>query len=431
MRFIRRIVVMCAAALVLTSNSAAEPSSKRSQSRGFPVPFWYSLDKGSAQKLESMIEEFEASRPHLDIIPRNFSSSEEMYRLMEQGEKPVFAVIEGNQLERLDASTELTEVETWMPREDFLFSWSVKHDTYAPLFLGCSVGDRLMARPFYFSTTALIYNPEILETVGVKAAPQTWAEVDQISEKIRSKDPSAWGFGFRTTQELNDTVTLMLMQQERLEPESSLVKVVERGQALAQNVGMPEEVRSSSQLAMRAGTVTDYLEMRREGLPVRVAGVPGPDANHRRTDFKVWGLGMFPVDSSDLYKAQEFAFWLMDFPQQRVWAENTPYLSAHVKVFDNPFYRQSRAEEHSNLRVFINLLSRADRPPAPVAEKGELMEKLATIFPKLLRGEIDSAAAIKMFAARVAKPAETGPTSKIDEIDSFPEATPVVPTLEN
>lgn len=413
MNFFRRMVVTCAAALVLTSGAAADPGSySPSGSSGFPIPFWYSLDESSAQILEAMIGEFESTHPHLDIIPRNFSSPEEMYRQMEQGDKPVFAIIEGNQLERLDESTDLTMVEDWMPREQFLFSWSVKHDVYGPLFQGCSVNERLMARPFFYSTTALIYNPEILEKVGVKAAPQTWAQVDEIADKIKEAEPAAWGYGFRSVQELNDTLALMLMQQEQVEPVEPVLKLVERGQKLAQSVGLPDEVRSPSQLAMRTGTVADYLEMKKDGVAVRVAGVPGPDAEHRRTDFKVWGLGMFPVESSDMYKAQEFAFWLMDFNQQRYWAENTSYLSAHVKVFDNPFYRQARSEDHNNLRVFVNLLSRADMAPIPKDDKAEMMEKLATIFPLLLRGEIDSAAAIKMFASRMVKPVEEpGPTS--------------------
>ncbi len=413
MKFFRRMVVTCAAALVLTSGAAADQGgSSPSASSGFPIPFWYSLEESTAHTLETMIQEFESTHPHLDIIPRNFPSSEAMYREMEQGEKPVFAIIEGNQLARLDETTELTSVEEWMPREQFLFSWSVKHDVYGPLFQGCSVNERLMARPLFYSTTALIYNPELLEKVGAKAAPQTWTQVDEIADKIKEVEPAAWGYGFRTVQEFHATLSLMLMQQEQAEPEEPVLKLVERGQDLAQSVGLPDDVRSPSQLAMRTGTMAEYLEMKAAGVPVRVAGVPGPSAEHRRTEFKVWALGMFPVESSDLYKAQEFAFWLTDFGQQRHWAENTPYLSAHVKVFDNPFYRQARSEDHNNLRVFVNLLARADMAPARKDEKAEVMDMLPTVFPRLLRGEIDSAAAFKLFAARVTEPVEeAGPTS--------------------
>lgn len=408
MSFFRRIMMAtCASALILTSGAAAQPAGNTG-SPGFPIPFWYSMDKASAHQLESMVKGFQAAHPYLDIQTRNFATPEEMYRTMEKGQEPMFAIIEGNQLARLDESTDLTTVEDWMPRDQFLFSWSVKHDVYGALFKGCSVNDRLMARPFYYSTEALIYNPEILEKVGVKAPPQTWEQVDEIADKVKAKEPAAWGFGFRTAQELNDTLTLMLDQQEQVEPTDSLRKVVEFGQELAQTAGLPDEVRDSCQLAMRTGTVADYLEMRAEGLPVRVAGVPGPDAAHRRTEYKVWGLGMFPVAHEDLYKAQEFAFWLMDFNQQREWAQNTPYLSAHVKVFDNPFYRQARSEDHNNLRVFVNLLGRADMAPFPRAEKAVLMDKLSSVFPQLVRGEIDSAAAMKLFASIATRPAQTG-----------------------
>lgn len=405
MKFFRRLVATCATALFLTSGAAANPADTDApQSNGFPIPFWYSLERQPAQHLESMIAEFEATHKHLDIQPRNFRSAEEMYRTMEKGEKPMFAVIEGNQLARLDNSTDLTEVEDWMPREQFLFSWSVKHDVYGALFKGCSVDDRLMARPFFYSTTALIYNPDMLAKGGVKAAPLTWKQVDEASEKIKAKEPSAWGFGFGDDEGLKETLSLMLSQQDSIAPSESVRNVVNLGQEMALTAGTPDEVRHSGQLAMRTGTVEDYLEMRAEGLPVRTAGVPGPDAKHRRTEYRVWSLGMFPVESHDLYKAQEFAFWLMDFNQQRNWAENTPYLSAHVKVFDNPFYRQARSEDHKNLRVFVNLLNRADMAKAPAAPRAGVMSKLQALFPKLLKGEMTSEAAMSQLAGPVVAP---------------------------
>ena len=115
MKNFRNIVATTAAALLLNSAAAAEP---------FPIPLWYSLDSQPAQHLESMIVEFEANHSHLDIQPRNFSSPQELYTALEGDERPVFAIVEGAQLPRLDRTTDMTTVEDWMPREQFLFSWS-------------------------------------------------------------------------------------------------------------------------------------------------------------------------------------------------------------------------------------------------------------------------------------------------------------------
>lgn len=409
MKNFRNIVATTAAALLLNSVAAAEP---------FPIPLWYSLDSQPAQHLESMIAEFEANHSHLDIQPRNFSSPQELYTALEGDERPVFAIVEGAQLPRLDRTTDMTTVEDWMPREQFLFSWSVKHDVYGALFEGSSVDGRLMARPLFFSTTALIYDLDMLQTHGVAAAPTTWADLDLAAEKLRDVEKNIWGFAFEDDEDVAEGLSLMYMQGAQMQAdggEEAHKSVLQFGQDLAQTVGFPED---QGYAAMRTGTVADYLRLKKEGYPVRTAGVPGPDAQHRRTDFRVWSLGMFPVESHDLYKAQEFAFWLTDFNQQRNWAENTDYLSAHVKVFDNPFYRQARSEEHKDLRVFVNLLARADMAGGENDVQLGRMTTLRNVFPKIARGELDVAEALKMFAVEattVEGPDLTGDAAQSDE----------------
>lgn len=402
MKIFRKIAATAMATLLLNSAAAAEP---------FPIPLWYSLDAQTAQYLESMIAEFEASHQHLDIQPRNFATSEELYQALENDSPPVFAIVEGEDLPRLDRTTTMTTVEEWMPREQFLFSWSVKHDVYGALFNGSSVDGRLMARPLFFTTTALIYDLDLLQSKEIKAPPTTWAELDIAAEKLRDVEKNIWGFAFQDETDVAEGLSLMYMQSTALQAsggEEATKTVLQLGQDLADCVGFPED---KGYAAMQTGSVGDYLRLKKEGYPVRTAGVPGPDAQHRRTDFQVWSLGMFPVESQDLYKAQEFAFWLTDFNQQRMWGENTDYLAAHVKVFDNPFYRQARSEEHKDLRVFVNLLARADMvsPESPF-EPGKLAT-LINVFPKLAKGEMDLASAMKMFAVEgpvVEDPALTG-----------------------
>ena len=106
---------------------------------------------------------------------------------------------------------------------------------------------------------------------------------------------------------------------------------------------------------MWIGNVEDYLTLRSQGIPVKAALLPGVDKKNRGSEVQAWAWGMFrTVPDNQLYKVQELAFFLLDFPQQLRWAEHTPYLAAHIKVFDNPFYRQERLADHSNLRVFLN-----------------------------------------------------------------------------
>ena len=413
MKYFRRIVATCAVALFLNSAAAAEP---------FPLPLWYSLDQPEAHQLETMISDFEASHSHLDVQPRNFASSEELCKALETAENPpVFAIVEGDELARLDRTTKLTEVEEWMPRDQFLFSWSVKHDVYGALFEGSSVEGRLMARPLFYTTSALIYDADMLQKKGVKAAPVTWADLDLAADKLRDETNNIWGFAFENEDDVEEGLSLMMHQGADLEAdggEGAIKSVLQLGQDMAKSVSFPED---GGYTAMRVGTVGDFLRLKKEGYPVRTAGVPGPDAKHRRTDFHVRSLGMFPVAHSDLYKAQEFAFWLTDFNQQRVWAENTDTLAAHVKVFDNPFYRQARSEEHNDLRTFVTLLGRADMAPSPTPDESQRMSTLLSVFPQIAKGEMDLASALKMFA--VAEPAAeqtdlTGSTTNVIDSES-------------
>lgn len=453
MRVFRRFVATFAVALFLTTHAVADSSDlEQPKSDAFPIPLWYSLEAQPATQLETMIAEFESNHRHLDIQPRNFSSPQELYSALEAGGKPVFVIAEGSQLKELDEKTDLTTVEEWMPRETFLFSWSVKHDVYKALFDGSSVDGRLMARPFFFETAALIYDPVLLQDKGVKAAPTTWTEFKKVAELLRDAESDTWGFAFERPENVAANLHLLLKQSQNSteaeraekvkkaekdatvgsvdEAESAqqtadadkvadvekadgaedaesaekadeievLTKILEFGQNLAQSVALPGEVGQDTKIAMRIGTVEDFLRLKRQGLNVRVAGVPGPEVQHRRTNFKVWSLGMYPVEPQDLYKAQEFAFWLLDFNQQRTWAENTDTMSAHVKVFDNPFYRQARSEAHKDLRVFITLLNRADMVQANSHEETSRLETLVKVFPKMLKGELDLQSALGVFA---------------------------------
>ncbi len=137
---------------------------------------------------------------------------------------------------------------------------------------------------------------------------------------------------------------------------------------------------------MFPGTVADFLALHAQGLPVKAASLPGPDKSSRITEAQVWALGMFDVPPTQLYKVQEFAFWLTDFPQQRRWAEETPYLAAHVKVFDNPFYRRKRAEVHSSLRVFLSVLNRS-RPLNTTEKAISVLDNVGKQIPSVLKGE--------------------------------------------
>jgi ABC-type glycerol-3-phosphate transport system substrate-binding protein len=163
--------------------------------------------------------------------------------------------------------------------------------------------------------------------------------------------------------------------------------VVDYLKKVAPGLAPMEGTPSQPPAGMYIGSVEDYLQLRTSGLPVKTALIPGFDKAQRITETQGWALTLYKsVPEKELYKVQELAFYLLDFPQQRRWAEQTPYLAAHLKVFDNPFYRRERLADHSNLRVFLNSVGKSKI----VDTSGRLPERYTSVGRMLgavLRGE--------------------------------------------
>lgn len=399
-----RSLIVAALVLWVSVMAGAEPAPSTSGASSrvgskFPITLWYSLPAEHARVLESFVGEYRSSHDYLEITTKNFSTPEQLYRALTGGqERPTLALMEASWLPHVNAGGKLMSVEDWMPREQFLFSWSVKHDVYKPLFDASSIGEKLMARPFCFTTRALIYNTDLFKSAGVAAPPGTWEQVVEASTKIAKSAQGVIGFALAdhaspmgmarnlqvfTWQAGGELVT----SSGRSAGMAGLEKALGFLKSAASAGPVPDANFVAEQVGMYPGTVEDYLRLRQRGLPVKTAGLPGPDAQNRTTEVQLWSLGMFDIFPQDqLYKVQEMAFWLLDFAQQRRWAEQTPYLAAHVKVFDNPFYRRERLADHAALRVFLNVLGRS-RVVDTAGQAHATLESFGKEIPALLRGD--------------------------------------------
>ena len=396
------VSLLLGTAFAQTEDTPAQPDKPAATPRAtvgdkFEISVWYSLPSDEARVLESMITEYQDSHPYVKMSSKNFPDSDRLYRALTSGkEVPTVALMESSWLSHVASGGKLMSVEDWMPRDKFLFSWSVKHDVYKALFDASSVGDKLMARPFFFTTKALIYNTEIFKAAGVAAPPTTWQEMAKVSEKIAKPEASLWAFRLAPSSSPRDLAKNLqiftwqagsdLVTANGKGSGAGIEKALEFLTSLGKGNNDPDSMFVPDQVAMFPGTVADYLRLRANGVAVKTASLPGPDAKNRTTELQVWSLGMFQVDPEQLYKVQEFAFWLLDFPQQRAWAEQTPYLAAHVKVFDNPFYRRERLAEHSGLRVFVNVLGRS-KPVDTAGRANATLDSIGKELPGFLRGE--------------------------------------------
>lgn len=398
-----KLIGGCALLGALHSPLAAQTTPARASASGkLPVSIYYSLPAGPAQLLNTFVQEFQDTHTYLDIQVQNFPTADALNRaLSTPGNPPTLAIVETSWLPGLQQTQPaLYPVETWMSKEQFGFSWAIKNNAYVPLWDASHVNGTLYALPYFFTTRALIYNTDVFDQAKVKQVPATWDQVLAASKQIsdpKSKDKRiALSLG---TPDRPDTIARnlqMLMWQnggEGLGNSASAANPVALQSALDYlkklNIGLgPVDGESPLvPVGMSIGDVEDYLRLRALGLPVKTAVIPGFDKNSRITETRGWSLAMFRnLPENELYKVQELAFYLLDFPQQRRWAEQTQYLAAHLKVFDNPFYRQVRLSDHANLRVFLNSIGKS-RMVDTSGRQSERYVSVGKLLGPVLRGE--------------------------------------------
>ncbi|MFN8612455.1 MAG: extracellular solute-binding protein [Vulcanimicrobiota bacterium] len=362
--------------LFLSVAVLAQPKPREALGSKLPVQVYFSLPQRSAQVLDSFVQEFQQSHTYLDIQVKNFPDPQLLYKTLSDPGRPAptLAIVENSWLPGLVASQPaLYPVETWMPKEQFGFSWAIKNNAQVPLWEASQVNGNLYALPMFFTTRALIYNSDVLLRAGIKQVPATWDQVLVAAKKISDPkatqqsvtlslgtpdNPMSIGRNFQMLvwQNGGDGLAGTPSASNPVAVQSTVDYFRKLTPGLAPVDGQPAMLP----VGMYIGNVEDYLNLRSTGLPVKTAPIPGFDKFSRITETQGWALAMFKnVPDKEIYKVQELAFFLTDFQQQLRFAEQTPYLAAHLKVFDNPFYRRERLADHSNLRVFLNSIGKS------------------------------------------------------------------------
>jgi ABC-type glycerol-3-phosphate transport system substrate-binding protein len=360
--------------VLLALGVQAQPKAREALGTKLPVQLYLSLPPRSAQVLDSFIQEFQQSHTYLDIQVKNFSTPQELYKTLSDPNRPAptMALVENSWLPGLVASQPaLYPVETWMPKEQFGMSWAIKNNAQNALWEASQVNGNLYALPMFFSTKALIYNSDVLLKSGIKQVPTTWDQVLQAAKKISDPKASqqqvtlslgdsptsiARNFQLLVWQNGGDGLNSTMSASNPVAVQSTIDYFKKLTPGLAPVDGQPAMLP----VGMYIGNVEDYLNLRTTGLPVKTAMIPGFDKFSRITETQGWALAVFKnVPDRELYKVQELAFFITDFQQQLRFAEQTPYLAAHLKVFDNPFYRRERLADHNNLRVFLNSIGKS------------------------------------------------------------------------
>jgi len=360
-----------------TPTMADQPKARDVLGAKLPVSVYYSLPPHTARVLDGFVQEFQQSHTYLDIQVKNFPRPEDLYNELTTAGKPVptMAVVENSWLPGLvQNQPSLYPVETWMPKEQFGFCWAIKNNAQLPLWDASHFNGTLYALPYFFTTKALIYNTDVMMKAGIKQAPTTWEQVLAAAKKI--SDPKAsqpqvalWLGNPDNPVGIARNLQMLVWQSggDGLSSESgaastpvAVQSAVDYLKKINSGLAPVDGTPATLPVGMYIGNVEEYLNLRGTGIPVKTALIPGFDKNLRISETQGWALAMFKsVPDKELYKVQELAFYLVEFQQQLKLAQQTPYLAAHLKVFDNPFYRQDRLADHSNLRVFLNSVGKS------------------------------------------------------------------------
>lgn len=388
------VVMLAYLGLLALPGWGQTPASQAPGSK-LPVSIFTSLPQESARVFQGFVSEFQETHPYLELTVTNFPQPEALYRELSTPGKaaPTMAIVETSWLPGLvQSQPDLYPVETWMPREQFGFSWAIKNNAYVQLWDASHVTGHLFALPMWFSTRALIYNSDAFEKAKIKQPPATWEQLGVVARQLTGPKSTLPCLSLGQPDDpanLARNFQMLVWQSggEGLHASPAAEAAVECLKKLGPCLTPLDGEPSLAPLGMAIGTVEDYLKLRASGLPIKVAPIPGLDKNQRITETQCWALAVFrSVPERELYKVQELAFFLMDFQQQRRWAEQTPYLAAHLKVFDNPFYRQARMADHANLRVFLNSIGKS-RIVDTSANAPQRYLAFGKMLGPLLRGE--------------------------------------------
>lgn len=387
--------------LLLVVGVQAQPKPREALNTKLPVQIYLSLPARSAQVLDSFIQEFAQTHAYLDIQVKNFATPQELYKSLSDPNRPAptMALVENSWLPTLvQSQPALYPVETWMPKEQFGMSWAIKNNAQNALWEASQVNGNLYALPMFFTTKALIYNSDVLLKSGIKQVPTTWDQVLLAAKKISDPKASqqqvtlslgdspaniARNFQLLVWQNGGDGLNSTMSASNPVAVQTTVDYFKKLTPGLAPVDGQPAMLP----VGMYIGNVEDYLNLRSTGLPVKTAVIPGFDKFSRITETQGWALALFKnVPERELYKVQELAFFITDFQQQLRFAEQTPYLAAHLKVFDNPFYRRERLADHSNLRVFLNSIGKS-RIVDTSGSQPERYDSAGKSLGSVLRGE--------------------------------------------
>ena len=265
----------------------------------------------------------------------------------------------------------LIEYETLMPLDEFIASDATFDiDDFEPSLLEAFRSDgELYGIPKDYSTTALFYNPTMLEAAGLQGPPTTWEELEEYARRLTvtgDQEGAATQHGLAFSESLEAILPFVwqnggqlvdrqgqidLADQRAIEAIEFLYRLRQEGLAalptdLGASWNMEAFGRGRVAMAMSGLWAVNFLDTTFAGTPYRVAPLPKGE----RGSSMAFVVGyVIPRGTERPEQAWELLRYLTSKEGQGSWSELNLGLSPRQSVIE-----QSGALEDSIKAVFIN-----------------------------------------------------------------------------
>jgi ABC-type glycerol-3-phosphate transport system substrate-binding protein len=358
--------------------------------------FWYAWSGYEGKFLQSLVDEFNATHPHIHVQGSFYNIGDKLLASIAGGSPPDIVTVWEFML------TTMGESGAFFPLEDYVTSAGLTRDSYLPnLYDYGTYGKHRWGVPSAMNALAIFYNTKLVRDAGLDPAqyPKTMAELAEWAKKLTLYDergimrqlgfsPSAtpvyfWNFGgnyFDTENKrftLDDPGCIRAMEWMASVHKSSGIVNVRRFSAGFGKLDSPLHPLAQGKMALREDGQW-LIKILAEYAPDLDYGVfPFPpekagDTAVTRVDSSFWAI---PYASKHPDEAWEFLSWLIAPEQSARFCfalRNIPPLHASV---NHPAFAEARKDPRFDFFVREVEEGRARTQPAmPVGQ--QFQEKL-------------------------------------------------------
>jgi multiple sugar transport system substrate-binding protein len=371
------VLTSCATA---TTPSSASPTSQpvsnpvntqpAKPSSPVQITFWHQYDKANAELIDTLVKEFNAKHPEIQVNAVIQPSYDEYKTLIQTsvlgGTTPDIASVD------LIWVPGLAQTDALAPLDDLIQSdSSFKIEDYYPLLANYDVmNGKRFAIPMSANNMQLIWNKDLFQKAGLdpEKAPKTWDEMQQMAEKCADAKNGVVGFEFYT-QPTGEGITwqfqvwLWAAGGEFLNADNTKaafntpegLKALTYVSNMLQNHGSvpgPWGAFGDGKACMQLDG--SWLFGYRKDAPFQwgIAAVPYPEGGKTASNTGGEHLILFN-NSKNKAAAWEFMKFLTSTDTQLRWDKTTGFMPIMKSVGDNPDYLKWATETEPRMLPFI------------------------------------------------------------------------------